>query len=232
MLFRSASGGVHLQRPVPWLTEVNPYVDVTEYYSTGGAFESREIKPGLIVIANDGGRFSIDYSRRDERLAETSTILGVPLAAGDYQFDLMSVSYNANGGRVLSGNVSYSTGQFFDGDRSSISGTVSIRPNEHLLVEGSAQRNRIELAGAPIDADLFRGRVQFGYDTRTFLSAFVQYNRVASELLTNVRFNLIHAPLSDIFLVFSERRRTAPTPDQASVIDRGLTLKVTRLVQF
>lgn len=226
------SGGVHLQRPVSWLTEVNPYVDVTEYYSTGGAFESREIKPGLIVIANDGGRFSIDYSRRDERLSEASTILGVPLAAGDYQFDLMSVSYNANGGRVLSGNVSYSTGQFFDGDRSSISGTVSIRPNEHLLVEGSAQRNRIELAGAPIDADLFRGRVQFGYDTRTFLSAFVQYNRVASELLTNVRFNLIHAPLSDIFLVFSERRRTAPTPDQASVIDRGLTLKVTRLVQF
>ena len=226
------SGGVHLQRPVSWLTEVNPYVDVTEYYSTGGAFESREIKPGLIVIANDGGRFSIDYSRRDERLSETSTILGVPLAAGDYQFDLMSVSYNANGGRVLSGNVSYSTGQFFDGDRSSISGTVSIRPNEHLLVEGSAQRNRIELAGAPIDADLFRGRVQFGFDTRTFLSAFVQYNRVASELLTNVRFNLIHAPLSDIFLVFSERRRTAPTAGQASVIDRGLTLKVTRLVQF
>ena len=227
-----ASGGVHLQRPVSWLTEVNPYVDVTEYYSTGGAFESHEIKPGLIVIANDGGRFSIDYSRRQERLSETSTILGVPLAEGDYQFDLMSVSYSANGGRVLSGNVSYSSGQFFDGDRSSMSATLSIRPNEHLLLEGSAQRNRIELDGTPIDADLFRGRMQFGYDTRTFLSAFVQYNRVAGELLTNVRFNLIHAPLSDIFFVFSERRRTAATDGQPFVIDRGLTLKVTRLVQF
>lgn len=227
-----ASGGVHVQRPVSWLTEVNPYVDVTEYYSPSGDFEGREVKPGLIVIANDGGRFSVDYSRREERLSETSTILGIPLAAGDYAFDLVSVSYASSGGRVLSGNVAFSTGEFFDGDRSSVSGTLTLRPNEHLLLEGSAQRNRIELAGTPIDADLFRGRMQFGYNTRTFLSSFVQYNRVAKELLTNVRFNLIHAPLSDIFLVFSERRRTHPTAGEAAIVDWGLTLKVTRLIQF
>ncbi len=227
-----ASGGVHLQRPVPWLTEVNPYVDVTEYYSAGGDFESREIKPGLTVIGGDGGRFSAEYSRRRERLEETSTILGIPLAAGDYAFDLVSVSYASSGARVLAGSVSLSTGEFFDGDRSSVSGTLTLRPNEHLLLEGSAQRNRIELAGTPIDADLFRGRMQLGYDTRTFLSSFVQYNRVAKELLTNVRFNLIHAPLSDVFVVFSERRRTRPAAGEAAVIDRGLTLKVTRLVQF
>ena len=226
------SGGVHLQRPVWWLTEVNPYVDVTEYYSTGWDFESREVKPGLTVIANDGGRFTAEFSRRHERLGESSTILGVPLGAGDYSFDLVSVSYGSSGARVVAGDVSFSFGEFFDGDRSSVTGTLTLRPNEHLLLEGSAQRNRIELAGTPIEADLFRGRMQFGYDTRTFLSAFVQYNRVERELLTNVRFNLIHAPLSDIFLVFSERRRTQPTTGQASVIDRGVTLKVTRLVQF
>ena len=227
-----ASGGVHVQRPVPWLMEVNPFVDVSEYYSSGGAFESREIKPGLMVIANDGGRFSADYSRRDERIAETSTILGIPLAAGDYAFDVVSVSYASSGGRLLSGNVRFSTGEFFDGDRSSVSGTVTVRANEHLLLEGSAERNRIELGGTPIDADLFRARMQFGYNTRTFLSSFVQYNRVERELLTNVRFNLIHAPLSDIFLVFSERRRTAAAAGGTAVIDRGFTFKVTRLVQF
>ena len=37
--------------------------------------------------------------------------------------------------------------EFFDGERSSVSGTLTIRPNEHLLLEGGAQRNRIELAG-------------------------------------------------------------------------------------
>jgi len=226
------SGGVHLQRPLSWLTELNPYIDMTESYSVTGAFESREIKPGLTVIANDGGRLSIDYSRRQERLVHTSTILGVPMAPGDYAFDLMSASYSANGGRVVSGNVSFSTGRFFDGDRSSLSGTVTIRPNEHILLEGTAQRNRIELGGDPIDADLFSGRMQLGFSTRAFLSSFVQYNRVAGEMLTNVRFNLIHAPLSDVFVVFSERRRMQPGPKEVAVIDRGFTLKVTRLLQF
>tara|TARA_A100001037_G_scaffold69194_3_gene61686 strand:- start:6111 stop:8393 length:2283 start_codon:yes stop_codon:yes gene_type:complete len=226
------SGGVHLQRPVSWLTELNPYVDMTESYSVTGAFESREIKPGLIVIANDGGRLSVDYSRRQERLAHSSDILGVPMAPGDYAFDLMSTSYSANGGRVVSGNVSFSTGRFFDGDRSSLSGTVTVRPNEHILLEGTAQRNRIELGGNPIDADLFSGRMQLGFSTRAFLSSFVQYNRVAGEMLTNVRFNLIHAPLSDVFVVFSERRRMQPGPKEVAVIDRGFTLKVTRLLQY
>ncbi|MDX1493044.1 MAG: DUF5916 domain-containing protein, partial [Longimicrobiales bacterium] len=188
-----ASGGVHLQRPVSWLTEVNPYVDVTEYYSTAWDFESREVKPGLTVIANDGGRFTAEFSHREERLREASPILGVPVAAGDYAFDLVSLSYSSSGARVVAGDVSFSFGEFFDGDRSSVTGTLTLRPNEHLLLEGSAQRNRIELSGTPIDADLFRGRMQFGYNTRTFLSAFVQYNRVERELLTNVRFNLIHA---------------------------------------
>lgn len=51
------------------------------------------------------------------------------------------------------------------------------------------------------------------------------------ELVSNVRFNLIHAPLSDLFLVYTERRSlvdsvSAPAPE------RGFTLKVTKLLAF
>jgi len=50
-------------------------------------------------------------------------------------------------------------------------------------------------------------------------------------MVTNVRFNLIHAPLSDLFLVFTERRSLAggvTTP----VLERGITLKFTKLFAF
>jgi len=227
-----ASGGFHWQRPADWLTEINPYVDVTEYYGPDGRLESREIKPGLVVIGGDGGRLGLELSHRTEQLAVASPILGVLVPAGRYDFDAASVSYLANGGRRVSGMVAASIGDFFDGERASVSGTLTLRPNEHLLLEGSVQRNRITLAGLDVDADLFRGRAFFGYDTRTFLSAFVQYNRAVRELVTNVRFNLIHAPLSDVFLVFSERRQTDPAAGLAPVLDRGFTIKVTRLVQF
>ena len=61
--------------------------------------------------------------------------------------------------------------------------------------------------------------------------AFVQYNQATDELITNARFNFIHAPLSDLFLVYAERRTFAGDAVQ-TLLDRGLTLKVTKLVAF
>jgi len=190
------------------------------------------VKPGLVVIGGDGGRLTAEYSQRTERLAETSSILGIDLPAGRYDFGAATLRYVANGGRKVSGTVSISTGDFFDGDRTSLSGTLSLRPNEHWHLEGTLQRNRLTLGGESVDADLIRGRVLYGHNTRTFLSSFVQFNQATRELITNVRFNLIHAPLSDVFVVFSERRQTDAPVGMRPVLDRGITVKVTRLVQF
>lgn len=73
----------------------------------------------------------------------------------------------------------------------------------------------------------------------------MQYNQSSDELFTNVRFNLIHASLSDLFLVYSERRDLGEPAALATndamaeggssgnpVIDRRITLKVTKLVAF
>ena len=227
-----ASGGIHVQQPTTWLTELNPYVDATEYYAPGGGLESREITPGLTVIALDGGRLTAAYSQRTERFLAPESFLGVTLPAGLYEFGATTLGYTSNSGRIVSGALSVSAGDFFDGDRTSITGSVSLRPNEHIVLQGSVQRNRLTLAGKPIDADLLQGRLRYGFNTRAFVSAFVQYNRVARELISNVRFNLIHAPLSDVFIVISDRRRTGMAPGERSVLDQGITIKITRLLQF
>lgn len=64
-----------------------------------------------------------------------------------------------------------------------------------------------------------------------FFLAFVQYNESTDEVISNVRANLIHAPLSDIFLVYSERRSLA-SDISSRLLERGLTLKVTNLFAF
>ncbi len=56
----------------------------------------------------------------------------------------------------------------------------------------------------------------------------MQYNRATEQLVTNVRLNIIHAPLSDVFLVFSERRDVGA----GDVLERAVTLKVTKLFAF
>jgi hypothetical protein len=52
--------------------------------------------------------------------------------------------------------------------------------------------------------------------------------------VTNVRLNYIHAPLSDLFLVYSERRDLRPESSGVSdvLLDRRITLKATKLFAF
>ena len=224
--------GAHPQPAIPHVRELNPYVDVNLFSDLGWTLESREITPGLGVAFLDSGMLTMEYSASYERFAAATPIAGVAVPAGEYDFGAFTASYRSNLGRKLGGTLAVTRGGFFDGQRSSLSGGVTLRPSAHLFVEGSAQRNRLTLADRTFDANLFAGRLRYAHDTRTFLSAFVQYNEATDQLQTNVRFNLIHAPLSDVFLVYSDLRDRSPEPAQASVIDRAVTLKVTKLVAF
>lgn len=70
--------------------------------------------------------------------------------------------------------------------------------------------------------------MRFAPSTRLLASAFVQYVELADERVANFRVNYIHAPLSDIFLVFTERRAMGAN----ALTERVLTLKVTKLLAF
>jgi len=60
------------------------------------------------------------------------------------------------------------------------------------------------------------------------VGAWVQFNEATHEMITNLRLNFIHSPLSDLFLVYSERRMT----DESVVVDRRFTVKLTKLLAF
>lgn len=55
-----------------------------------------------------------------------------------------------------------------------------------------------------------------------FLNALIQYNRDERETSSNIRFNFIHKPLSDFFLVYNEKR--SPTGE---MLEWALIAKLT-----
>ncbi len=103
-----------------------------------------------------------------------------------------------------------------------------MRPNYHLQLDFSFQHNDLELLGQSVPADLLGGRARYAYSTKLFASAFVQYNSSTEEVVTNLRFNYIHAPLSDIFFVYTERRNLR----LHALVERAITAKVTKLFAF
>jgi hypothetical protein len=223
-----ATVGAHPQPSLARIIEFNPYADVNLVSDLSWTLQTRTFTGGLGVSFLDGGMLNVEYANQWERLTQADTIAGVEVESGEYGFGDVALSYRSSGGRRLVGSVRLSRGDFFDGDKTSVSIGALLRPNYHISLDFSVQHNELSLSDSTFTADVFGGRIRYGYSTNLFLSAFVQYNTSSEELVTNVRFNLIHAPLSDLFLVYTERRDVA----NGILLDRVLTAKMTKLLSF
>ncbi len=223
--------GIHPQVDALGVREINPYVDVDVYTNLDDALESRGIEAGAIMSLLAGGQIAVRVRDRYERLFETTTIGGVNIAQGTYEWLEPGVTLATRGDLpvFVRGNAQW--GDFYDGSRTSLSADLTVRPNEHVSIEVGGQRNDLTLGGSAFTADIYSAGVRLALNTQAFLLAFVQYNEATDELVSNARINIIHAPLSDIFLVYTERR-SLTSGVANSVLERGLTLKVTKLFAF
>ena len=223
-----ATVGIHPRPAIPGTTEINPYVEVDYITDLGSLLETRRLTGGLGVPFLDGGQLDVRGTDRFERLDEAFTVSGQVVPTGTHAFREYELSYNASAARSLSGRVRVSGGGYFQGDRRSVGGNLVWRPSPHLALDVGADHNVLDLEGDPFTADVFSARVDYLASTKLQIGAWVQYNDAAEEVVSNVKLNFIHAPLSDLFVVYTERRSTRLD----TALDRRFTIKLTKLLAF
>jgi len=93
------------------------------------------------------------------------------------------------------------------------------------------QRNDITLRtpSAAFTAKLVTARTAYSFSTNMFLDSLLQYNTDVRQFNANIRFNLIHRPLSDLFVVYNEQQET-DRPDVTP--GRAVILKYTHMLAF
>jgi hypothetical protein len=220
--------GAH-PRPLPaLLQEINPYAELSYVTGLNGVLQTRIESVGLATQFNDGGTLQLQYRDRFERIEQPFTVSDVPIPPADYGFNEVSASYQSNLGRPLNGSVTLGTGGYYGGTRRSAGGQMQWRAHYRLMFEWWASHNAVALPQGAFNADVVGGRVRVAYSTTLFGKASVQYNSQTGQMVTNVRLNWIYGPLSDLFLVFQERRDTVAH----LVLDRIVTAKVTRSLAF
>ena len=79
---------------------------------------------------------------------------------------------------------------------------------------------------------MYGARVRYAYNTKLFALAFVQFNDSSDELVANFRVNIIHAPLSDVFFVVTERRYVGDDGLRDNLLERSVSVKATKLFAF
>ena len=224
-----ATVGLHPRPAHPALLEVNPYVAFTYITNLEGGLETREAEAGLDFNFQDRSSVDLGYTRSFERLAEPFRIReGTSIPAGDYTFAQGEARYRSSQGKELSVNATVRGGGFYDGTRYTVGGGVRWQPDHHLVLDLDATHNRVTVQETSFTADLYSARVQVAANTKLSFSGFVQYNDDVDEVVTNLRLAYIHAPLSDLFFLYTERRSAAG----AGLLERFFTVKVTRLLLF
>lgn len=222
--------GAHPRPGIPGVLDLNPYLEAHRYTSVAGEVETTRETGGLGVNFADGGDFSTRVTRRMERLESGFQVEGQGLVpAGTYRFTEAEARYQSSGNRQISGNVVGAIGGYFGGRRQSIGAGLRWQPDPRISLAVQADRNAIELGDDRFSANLYRTELRVARSTRLYLGSVVQYNEAQELLVSNLRLTWLHAPLSEAYLVFTDRRRTG---NEASASERLVTLKVTRLLAF
>jgi hypothetical protein len=215
-----------------WLRETFPHIQFEDFsLQHGGGLESRYMDWHWPLTFHNSTFVEVGVNPNTEVIREPFTInsrRGISVAPGRYSFNENFVLVNTNASAPLSFNLRYSVGDFYDGYRHGYNIGATVRTSEHLNFSGSIAVNDIDLPQGAFKTTLFTGRVNYFYNTKVFVNALLQYNNDAQQWSSNVRLNIIHRPLSDIFLVYNERRDSR----SGEMMDRAIIAKMTYLLAF
>ena len=204
--------------------------DVTNIQGAGsGEIETRDhaITTGLQFWS--GGYVRYTTTERFERLNRPFSIRpGTTIRGGDHSFREHSVSAASDPSRTISGNGRVDWGDFWDGDRTAISGALSLKPNYRWGLDLNYTRNRVALPDGSFTTDLAGARFIYGFSPSAFFNAYIQYDAEANRVSSNIRFNWTHSPLSDLYVVYNDTRDT----DRGELVGRAIIVKFTNLFNF
>jgi hypothetical protein len=214
------------------IREIGPHFHFDTFERRDGTgTQSRYFDWHIVLMMNDSGFFESGVNRNTEGTLVPFTLnpgLGVRVPPGVYDFDEYFALYRSDNSARFSYEARYSDGGLYDGHRRGYAFAPTVRLDEHFNASVSLQINDIDMPTAAYVSKLIATRVNYSVNTRVFLNALVQYNTDTQQWSSNIRFNVIHRPLSDIFVVYNERRLDGT----GDLIDRSVIAKVTYLLAF
>jgi hypothetical protein len=137
-----------------------------------------------------------------------------------------STTYN------LQGRVDVRFGQFFNGHAQAVEGEIGYRWQPVGTFTMSYSYNRIRLPEPYASADfwILGPRAELSFSRTLFASAFFQWNTQANNFNINTRLQWRFAPVSDLFLVYTDNSFAEVVPNtQARFLspkNRALVLKI------
>ena len=220
---------------IDWIRQVT-FEGSADYLENhpGSFVESKEFRGQFRIELENSDSFNASFTESYENLQDTFNIAsGVAIPDGRYDFRAVNVSYGFGPQRPYSGTLSAEYGSFYEGTRTTVGfrqARIELMPQ--LSLEPSLSFNWVDLPWGDFTQHVASTRVSYSVSPRLYLSALVQYATSSESLSANLRLRWEYAPGSEIFLVYTEERDTDVFDRFSELSNRGLVLKVTRLLRL
>ena len=215
------------------IREMHPHLVWNYYENTQGQMVGKLLHTGYTFFLSNGGFAELSVNPHFELITAPFTINPsiAAIPAGNYPWTEYQFRGATDGSRPLSAEFTIIGGGLWSGTQRSQHLSLTVRPNYHLSARIGVSHTEaiLDQPKAAFEALLWTGRVNYSFTTNMFLDALAQYDPRQQVFNANVRFNVIHHPLSDVFIVLNEQRITNPL---APATGRSLVVKVTQMVSF
>jgi len=150
---------------------------------------------------------------------------GIPFSANEkFNWKEMGISFTSDIRKPLNWLISSRYGGYFDGTRLTVNGELYYRVQPYGSLAVVSSYNKISMPSPYKSAEFFLigPRLDFTFTDKIFFTSLVQYNNQIDNINLNLRFQWRFAPVSDLFIVYTENS----LPAGYRVKNRGLVLKL------
>ncbi len=205
-----------------------PALSADLFFDPGFAQTDREIELEYALTWMDRSSISLEleevYVKLSEPFDPTNTG-GEELRAGsEFSWTEIALQYVSNQKRLFTFDAGIRYGGFFNGTRLSLQSELNYRVQPYGSLSMIAEYNRVLLPEPYTSADLVLvgPKLDITFTRNLFFTTFVQYNNQIDNINVNMRFQWRFAPVSDLFIVYTENAH----PANFTTKDRGIVLKL------
>ncbi len=215
------------------IREIHPHITWNYYTDLSGRMLAKRLHSGVSFMFERGGdiEFSVNpqYDEIDEPLELSPNAAPVP--PGAYSGNEWAIRAGSDASRRFSVSFMFESGMLWSGTANTISVTGTFRPTPESFVSLGLNRVDADL-GIPdgqFVKDVWTLRTNYSFTTNMYIDSLVQYDGDVNRFNANIRFNFIHHPLSDLFVVYNEQQFR---DDPLGQPGRSFVVKFTRMMAF
>jgi len=215
------------------IRELHPHIVWDMYTDQSNHMVQKRLHTGQTFFFENGAVLELSYNPAFNLLSAPLTLSpeADPLPAGPYGWNEFGILANTDLSRPLSLQSRWAFGELYNGTQKSVQATVMWRPNFRVRLSAGVQRTdgNLDLADGKFVNAVYTMRANYSFSPVMFIDALSQYDPTTEQLNANVRFNLIHHPLSDLFIVYNDQRFLT---SDAPTVGRSIAIKLTQMFSF